>query len=236
MRLGLPESDLDEIRNLDLFKNLEEDHFRDLMQGAYVQNFPPHVDLIEEGDPPDFLHILISGVVDLFAKWNNRETSIGTARPVSTFILAATVRDMPYLMSARTIERSRIVLVPSQDVRAIFDIDNGFARAVVSELAGCYRASIKHSKDLKLRSSLERLANYLLRHQARAGGAQIFELECEKRRMAALLNMTPEYLSRAFKSLQPYGVVVSSNNVTIQNQTDLENFAKPNPLIDDPLT
>jgi CRP/FNR family transcriptional activator FtrB len=154
-------------------------------------------------------------------------------RPVSTFILAATIRNAPYLMSARTLEKSRIVLIPSQDVRAIFDDDGTFARAIVTELAQCYRSVIKAQKDLKLRSSLERLANYLLRQQKRAGGSAAFHLDFEKRRLASVLGMTPENLSRAFKGLQPYGIMVEGTRISISDQADLERFAKPNPLIDD---
>ena len=46
--------------------------------------------------------------------------------------------------------------------------------------------------------------------------------------------MTPENLSRAFKGLQAYGVAVQGNRITISDQQDLERFAKPNRLIDDP--
>src|SRR5690606_3164793 len=147
----------------------------------FVQTFPPQVELITEGDPSDFLHVILSGSVDLFAAWNGRETSMATVRPVSTFILAATIRDAPCLMSARTLEKSRIALIPSQEVRAIFDADGGFARAIVAELAQCYRSVIKAQKDLKLRTSTERLANYLLRAQARAGQRMDFDLDFEKR-------------------------------------------------------
>jgi CRP/FNR family transcriptional activator FtrB len=203
------------------------------MRGSYVQNFPPQIELISEGDPSDFLHVVLSGSVELFSEWNGRETSMATVRPVSTFILAATIRDAPYLMSARTIEKSRIALIPSQDVRAIFDEDAEFARTIVAELAQCYRSVVKAQKDLKLRSSLERLANYLLRQQGYSGGEASFELPFEKRRMASLLGMTPENLSRAFKSLQAYGVSVDGNRVQIDQQATLEAFAKPNALIDD---
>jgi len=213
---------------------MDEAHFASLMRGAYVQNFPPQIELITEGEPSDFLHIILSGSVDLFSTWNDRETSMAMARPVSTFILAATMRDAPYLMSARTLEKSRIALIPSQDVRAIFDIDREFARAIVMELSLCYRSVIKSQKDLKLRSSIERLANYLLRLQIRAGGHADFDLEFEKRRLASYLGMTPENLSRAFKGLQPYGVFVDGNRITISNQDDFEGFAKPAALIDDP--
>ena len=154
----------------------------------------------------DFLHVLIAGSVELYASWNGRETSLSTVRPVSTFILAASIRDAPYLMSARTLEKSRIALIPSEDVRAVFDLDGDFARAIVTELAQCYRSVVKTTKDLKLRTSLERLANYLLREQKRADGATAFDLPMDKKRLASLLGMTAENLSRAFKNLQGYGV------------------------------
>lgn len=229
----MSETDYGDVRRLDLFSGMSEASFAALMRGAYVQNFPAHVELISEGEPSDFLHILLSGSVDLFSEWNGRETSMATVRPISTFILAATIRDAPYLMSARTLEKSRIALIPSQDVRAVFDTEKKFARAIVTELAQCYRSAIKAQKDLKLRTSLERLANYLLRKQRHAGGQSNFELDFEKRRLASILGMTPENLSRAFKGLQPYGVSVEGNRIAIGNQADLERFAKPNPLIDD---
>ncbi len=46
--------------------------------------------------------------------------------------------------------------------------------------------------------------------------------------------MTPENLSRAFAALRPYGVTVSTQNVTIAKPDDLRTLAKPTPLIDDP--
>ena len=91
----------------------------------------------------------------------------------------------------------------------------------------------KAQKDLKLRTSLERLANYLLRQNAVANQGLTFELPIEKRRLASFLGMTPENLSRAFKGLQPYGVVVKGNLISIKDPDDLMNLAKPTPLIDD---
>lgn len=236
VRLSLSESDYPNIRELHLFSEMADEQLTALMRAAYVQNFPPRMELITEGDPSDFLHIVISGSVDLFSTWNGRETSMATVCPVSTFILAATIRDAPYLMSARTLEKSRIALIPSRDVRAVFDVDQGFARAIVTELAQCYRSVIKAQKNLKLRTSLERLANYLLLRQRHSGDGAEFDLRFEKRRLASMLGMTPENLSRAFKALRPYGVTIEGNRVRISDLEDLERFAKPDPLIDDPST
>lgn len=233
MLVGMPESDYPDIRSLHLFSEMSDERFETLMRGSYVQNFPPQIELIVEGDPSDFLHIVLSGTVELSAGWNGRETTMATIRPVSTFILAATINDAPYLMGAKTLEKSRIALIPSQDVRAVFASDHDFARAIVTELAQCYRSVVKSQKDLKLRTSLERLANYLVRQQAKLDGAVTFELPFEKRRLASMLGMTPENLSRAFKGLKPFGVEVHANQITINNSADLLAFAKPSPLIDD---
>ncbi|MGC9368893.1 MAG: helix-turn-helix domain-containing protein [Paracoccaceae bacterium] len=233
---GMKQDDIERIRSLPLFRDMEEDNFHELMQVAYFQTFPPQIELITEGGPSDFLHVMAEGMVELFSDWNNRETTMAIVRPVSTFILAATVRNAPYLMSARTLVKSRIVLLPSQDVRAVFDKDNAFARAVVTELAACYRSVVKASKNLKLRTTTERLANYMLRQQIIAGGASSFELPMEKRKIASQLGMTPENLSRALRTLGEYGLETDGLTVTISDPADLARFAKPSPLIDDPVT
>lgn len=227
------DNDVPEIRSLPLFQEMEDQSFEALIRGAYVQTFPPQVELITEGDPADFLHVVISGSVELFAAWNRRQTTMATVRPISTFILAATIKDAPYLMSARTMEKSRLVLIPSMDVRDVFETDSRFARAVVSELAQCYRSVVKNTKDLKLRSSIERLANYILRIHTTHDRAMQFDLNLEKRRLASFLGMTSENLSRAIKSLRPYGVEIDGQRVTITDLADLEQLAKPSPLIDD---
>jgi len=227
------ESDTPEILKLDLFKKMETANFERLMRGAYVQNFPPQVDLITEGEDADFLHIMMSGSVELYASWNGSDSTMAIVRPVSTFILAATVKDAPYLMSARTMEKSRVIMLPSSDVRDVFSQDADFARAVVTELAQCYRSVVKSSKNMKLRTSIERLANYLLR-KSREHDGPCFRLSLEKRTLASYLGMTPENLSRAIKALGPYGVKMDGYEVELKKIDDLEKLAKSTPGIDDP--
>jgi CRP/FNR family transcriptional activator FtrB len=224
--------DFPELRTLPLFADMADAAFEALVRGAYVQTFPPSIELITEGDPADFLHVVLSGGVEMMGSWRNRETTITTVYPLGTFILAATIKDRPYLMSARTLEKTRIALLPSEDVRAVFSTDHAFARAVVSELAEGYRTKVKALKDLKLRTGIERLANYLLK--ARGDGPARFELRLEKRRLASLLGMTPENLSRAFGGLKAHGVKIDGSVITIADERALMNLARPSPLIDDP--
>lgn len=80
---------------------------------------------------------------------------------------------------------------------------------------------------------MERLANRLIRYDIEQGGTGVVELPYEKRILASLLSMTPENLSRAFKTLKPYGVEVDGMTVRLKDMKALEILAKPNSFIDD---
>ncbi|WP_136656670.1 cyclic nucleotide-binding domain-containing protein [Nitratireductor sp. XY-223] len=226
-------SDLPQVRSLELFKSMGDSNFDTLMQAAYLQTFPSQLELIAEGDPADFLYVVIEGCVELFARTNGRESTMGMVHPVGTFILAAVLKDAVYLMSARTCRRSKVLMVPSENIREVFQRDEAFARAIVVELASCYRTVVKEHKDLKLRTAVERLANRLLRYHVDQGESGMLELPHDKRTLASLLGMTPENLSRAFNTLKPYGVVVDGNRISLDDVEALATLAKPNPLIDD---
>lgn len=225
--------DLEAIRHLPLFSEMGDGHFFELTQAAYLQHFPPHVQLITEGDPADFLYIVVEGCVEMFAEARDRRSTMELTHPVTAFIIAATLKDAPLLMSARTTEKSRLLLIPSADVRTMFEKDAGFARSVAREQAGAYRSLVRALKNQKLRTTVERLANYLLLQHAEQGANGALRLNIDKRTLAGLLGMTPENLSRAFGTLKPYGVSVMGAEIQLSKIDDLETLAKPTPLIDE---
>lgn len=225
-------NDLSEIHTLTLFKKMDEDNFAAIIQAAYLQNFPAQVQLANEGDDADFLFFVIEGCVELFAAANGREATMAMVGPSESFILAAVLKDSPYLMSARTTEKSRILMIPAQNIRDAFEKDEAFARTIILELAECYRTVIEDYKNLKLRTAVERLANRLLEFHCEQEETGVIELPYDKKRLAALLGMTPENLSRAFLTLKPYGVIVRGSKITLNDMKGLITLAKPNQLID----
>ena len=226
------DTDLKQIRTLPLFAEIAPSHFDELVAGAFLQAFPPRLEMIREGELPDFLHIVVAGTVEVYATLDDRETALAILRPYRTFILAAVVRDEVYLTSARTLEATRILMIPARAVRRVFDKDAAFARAVVGELASRYRDLVRDIKGNKLRSAQERLANYLLQLAPKRGAKGAFELPIEKRTLASYLGMAPEHLSRAFQQLVEHGVVVRGQTVTIADRAKLQRLANPQALID----
>ena len=89
-------------------------------------------------------------------------------------------------------------------------------------------------KNLKLRTSIERVGNYIIRLQVKSGGADTVELPYGKKNLASILGMTPENLSRAFGALQSHGILMDGARIEITDRAALEAISKPNALIDDP--
>lgn len=226
--------DQPEVRHLPLFRDMDKNNFDELLGRSYDQTFPAGLEMIRQGDPADFLHVVLDGAVELYGKWGGRECTMAVIRPVSTFILAACIKDLPYLMSARTLERSRILLIPAPDLRTTFRRDTEFAVSVINELAACYRAVVRNTKGLKLRNSRERVASYFLRQSRLLDDAPSYMLPVEKRLLASYLGMTPENLSRTLKALESHGVKVNGMRVIITDRVKLAELAQPDILIDGP--
>ena len=226
--------DLAEIRQLPLFRAMRQDRFDRLIQASYVQTFPEALVMFHQGEPADFLHVLLDGQVELYSSWEGQETTMAVVRPIGTFILAATIRDAPYLMSARTTHRSRIMLIPSGALRQIFAEDALFAQAIILELAGCYRAMVRQTKGMKLRNSRERIAAWVMRQSRELGDVRSFTLPVEKRLLASYLGMTAENLSRGFKALEPDGLKVDGARVILTDAERLMRIARLDLLMDGP--
>ena len=225
-------SDCELIRALPLFSDMTAANFEELISTAFLQRFPQHVTLINEGSLPDFLHIVVEGAVEMFSVHDGRETTIDIMRPVTTFILAAVIRDDVYLKSARTLTPAQILMIPAKTTRDVFGRDAAFARAIVNELALRYRSVVRSLKDEKLRTGAERLANWILQTAALQENQKSFEMTFDKRTLASRLGMTPENLSRNFALLTKYGVKSSGRDIVIEDTPALKRFAKPNSLID----
>ena len=161
--------DTSEIKSINLFAELPKERLQALLETAAVERFAPHTLLIKEGDHAGFLHVLLDGAVELFAQVDEEETAITLLRPIAPFILPAVVGDLPYLASARTLRSARILTIRAEAVRALFASDATFARAVVYELSRGFRSLLTELKNQKLRSSIERLAQWLLRANAQLG-------------------------------------------------------------------
>jgi CRP/FNR family transcriptional regulator, transcriptional activator FtrB len=214
---------------------MAQDNFEALLQAAFLQRFPPHVILIRQGDPADFLHVVMDGLLELFAVHEQREFGLFLMGRDGVFPLGCVIEDVPSLFSVRVLESAQVFMVPAGAVRLAFGRDAVFAQSIALTLARNSRDVTKELANQKMRPSSERLANWLLREVGKEGGpgaASRISLRIDKRTLASLIGTTPENLSRNFSILSAHGVVVRGREIVVEKPEALRAFAAPHPLVD----
>ena len=88
------------------------------------------------------------------------------------------------------------------------------------------RDIIEDFKNHRLKTSMERLAEWMLRSDQDAGGTGHFVIPYGKRTLASLLGMAPESLSRNLASLAPLGLSVRGRHVSLNDRAALAQFAR----------
>ncbi|MFI5014229.1 MAG: helix-turn-helix domain-containing protein [Hyphomicrobiales bacterium] len=223
------------LESLPLIRALSGSSRDALLRNAVMHGVAPGTVLFEQGEVPNFQHVVVSGSARLFGRSaEGREVFIEAVRAPDLVIPAAVVTGSPYLMQARVPEASRFLLIHAGAFRAAVASDALLAREVIGSLAGQFRRMVRQLKNLKLRSSKERVGCYILALSNRQGTPHRAVLPYEKNLVASELGMTRESFSRALSALQSAGIAVKGEAIAILDPARLAAECMPDPLIDGP--
>lgn len=208
-------TDLMLLRRSPLVRQLGADRIEAFGRMFVVHALPKDAVLFAEGDAPEFIYIVLSGRIGLTAKSRDRDVLVEFMSPGEAFLVPAVILELPYLLTARTAAASRIAVLPSDAFRRVIIEEPGLAYACVRQLSTHWRVLVAQIKDLKLKSGVERLRDYLLAQTDRDSGAAVIELTGSQKLLAGRLGMTPETMSRAMRQLRPLGVTSSGRRIAI---------------------
>jgi CRP-like cAMP-binding protein len=190
--------------------------------------------LYRAGDPAGHLFLVAVGAVALRKPERSGE-GLGPLGPGELVGTEALMAGACYGHSALVL--APLVAYPIPAARLVARLDDRFeaALAMIGVVAAALRLRVKEISELKLQSTSERLAGYLVELAPPRTGAAVLRLSCEKRELAERLGMDPATLSRAFAKLRSVGVDTDrSNRVTIADLDRLRYFAAADfPLLDE---
>ncbi len=232
MWVKMRHDDIETVSRLPIFSDMSRADLDPLLQAAFLQRFPTGVLLAQQGMRADFLHGVVVGSVEIFASYGEAEGTVGIQRAGSVLLLGSVIDDQPLINSARTLDSSQILMVPAEPVRQLLRAHPGFALAIARELAREHRVALKELQSQKLRTSLERLANWILQMRRERGGSSGFVLPFQKRTLASLIGTSPENLSRNFQALADNGAQVRGNRLMITDIEKILSLARPAPELD----
>jgi CRP/FNR family transcriptional activator FtrB len=204
-----------------------------LLQRAVTHSVAAGTVLFEQGSVPTFQHVVLAGSVHLFGRSNEgREVLIEIVRPSDLVIPAAVVTSSPYLMQARVLEPSRFLLIEADAFRAAVEVEPVLAQAAIASLAGQFRRMVRQIKNLKLRSSTQRVGSYILALSREQESPNRVVLPYEKNLIASELGMTRESFSRTLSALQNDGIRVQDDTIFIVDAERLAGVSGVDSLID----
>jgi CRP/FNR family transcriptional activator FtrB len=200
-----------------------------LLEQAKVQRFAAGKMIFSENERPGELQIVLTGIVDLSCRYDGREKTALLLSAGDVLMPAAALFNEPYLVAARALTATRLLMIDAESVRAEAARSPALAFEVAKVIAGQWRVALRIILDLKCRSPSQRLAAFLLRlHDAKPAGT-IAEIPFSKRQLAARIGMQPETLSRTLQTLAANGLYLRGRQIVLIDRTKIDAFCGPDP-------
>lgn len=203
-----------------------------LMAHAVRHAVKPGTVLFDQGDIPTFQLVLMAGTVHLYGHSGGKDVLIEAITPPDLVIPAAVVTEAPYLVQARAVELSQVLMIEARIFRQVLAEEPALAQAMVGCLASQFRRLVRQVKNLKLRSAVQRVGCHILALAAQQGTPDRVVLPYEKNIVASQLGITRESFSRALATLQDAGIAVEGEIIHIRDAALLAGTCQPDPLID----
>ncbi len=188
--------------------------------------------LLNQGTMPQHLHVLLEGQVALSSVAVDGTTAlVEVLHPPNHFVLAAVLLRQPYLMTARTVTRCRLLMIEAAPLLDLVEQDSRLANMLLRSVSRDFGTMVQQVRDLKLRTTAQRLGCYLLARVKDPDAAKAdFRLPFDKGLLAARLGCRQENLSRAFATLRDHGVETHGSRVILHDIPRLRAVALPDEL------
>jgi CRP-like cAMP-binding protein len=212
-----------------LFRGMTEAELSTLTRRASVERYQAGDILFRQDDPAERFFVVLEGRVVLYLDREGDPSGVARiAGPGETFAEACICGLGSYFVTAEALARTTVVAIEREPLRALLEQRFDLVVAMLGEMSFRLRGLLRQITDLKMKTTAQRLAAYLVRlTEAESGSAEI-RLPYGKKLLANQLGMMPETLSRAFLKLQSLGVrcVVAENLVRIRDMAVLREFSE----------
>ncbi len=208
------------LKDIDLFNSLSDKHLKEIENISTFEKLKAGNILFYEGDKPDFLHILYSGVIKLYkTDLKGRQIYIHQFTPVSIIGELANFEDIAFPATAEAIVSCEVVKIDYKKLDKDFLTNPDIASEIIKSL----------SKKTKI------LSNVIHKEMILSTEAKIAKLIIENRdvfsklkntQIASLTNITPETLSRILTKFKKSGYIEfkDRNTLKIKDETYLKSL------------
>ena len=230
----LTTQDMELLRKLSLFSQMNEEEIRQVIGNAIPRRFPRGKVLFQHGDKAETFYIVLEGLVKVLRHGpDGSEVILGVFGRGSVVAEATIFLGGKYPATAELAADSRLLAIRSAHFRHILETNSHLALGMLNAAYRRIHYLVSELEHLKSQTSCQRVADFIL-HLVRdpdTEGQVEVDLPYEKGLIAARLGMKPESFSRALKKLRQLGVEIHRDHVQITHMENLRHFATTGELI-----
>ena len=180
--------------------------------------------IVFEGDPPEALYFVSSGVVKMFrTSAEGKEQVLNIVRPGESFNDVPAFDGGPNLASAQAMGPVTLYGIPKHSLDLFLQEHPRVAVSVANVLAAQVRHLVSLVEDLSFRPVVGRVAKVLLEY---AGDGTSPGQQLTQQDMAAMAGTAREVVSRSLKVLQSEGVIeIDRHRIVITDKEALRGIA-----------
>lgn len=201
-----------------------------ILASSVVRHVSAGATIFLQGEPANSVFILADGWVKLYrVAPSGNEAVVSVLTRGRSFGEAVALRDLPYPVSAEAITDATLVCIDSAQLRRQMEADPKLAITMLAATYMHLQSLVNQVEQLKARSGLQRVAEFLADLADSDAGACEVRLPYNKALIAGRLGMKPESLSRAFARLREHGVQVDASTARIKDIEALRLLAEEDP-------
>lgn len=209
--------DLAIISRIPMFSGLSHAVLQTLLGDSFVQAYPEGTLLFLQDEPASQCFVVLDGWVKLFrTAEGGEETVIAVHTGGESFAEAALFDRASYPVNAAAIQDCRALVIPGDSFIRHLSENGEIALGVLAAMSRRLRSLVRQVEQLKLKSTTERVADFLVKLAAEGQGRVVLRLPMEKALIAGRLGMQPETFSRALAKLRRYGVACNGADIAIE--------------------
>jgi len=209
---------LEILRESVLFSAVETVFLKELIDKCPTRIVNPGQIIFSAGDQATRFFIILTGRIKLYLlSPKGDEQILHNYHTRDSFGEAAVWASIPYPANAEAQQKSELLVVSEDHLKAVIARNPEFAFGVMAGLSKKLREFNKLIEQLSLQEVPERLASELL-EMMRVSGSVELQLNQTKRELAARIGTVAETLSRAFRKLKQMKLIeVEGSKITILN-------------------
>lgn len=227
---GVTQAEMAILSRNPLFSGLSASALQTLLADSQIQRFPAGTLLFLQDEPANRFYVVLEGWVKLFRmSEGGAETVIAIFSGGESFAEAALFDRGRFPVNAGVIQDCRALVIPAEPFIRRLSENGEIALKVLASMSRRMRSLVQQVEQLKLKSTTERVVDFLVRLSSSSYGPATMRLPMEKALIAARLGMQPETFSRALAKLRRHGVTCDGADIVIADIAALRRIGADQP-------